>query len=121
MKVITKELNGLSGRSLQRICEELGVERVGQKHQAGSDAHQTLQCYLKLKKYFEGLKIPNRFIGRLHGVCEDGLSHQITEFSPQQNSAFLPVQQYQLGMMRYMMAANHFMISYPLAGFQYYA
>ena len=47
-KEIKKEISSLSG-GLKQLARDLGVERVGTMHQAGSDAQVTLEVYFKLR------------------------------------------------------------------------
>ena len=52
---------------LNKLAEDLDVERVGPMHQAGSDSLLTASTFFKLRSvYFEG-KIPHANVGILFG------------------------------------------------------
>ena len=54
---------------LQDISEELAVPRVGQAHQAGSDALLTGQVFFKMRdKIFNGVIDENRYSGQVWGL-----------------------------------------------------
>ena len=48
-KEIRKEISTLSG-GLKQLARELGVDRVGTMHQAGSDAQVTMEVFFKLRQ-----------------------------------------------------------------------
>ncbi|KAF7149344.1 hypothetical protein RHSIM_Rhsim03G0256200 [Rhododendron simsii] len=52
---------------LNKVSEQLGVERVGAAHQAGSDSLLTCFTFMKLKKNFLNGSL-ERFSGVLHGL-----------------------------------------------------
>lgn len=57
---------------LNKLAEDLEVERVGPMHQAGSDSLLTASTFFKLRSvYFEG-KIPSSSVGILFGLGVGG-------------------------------------------------
>ena len=58
-----------SKSGLQDIAEELGVTRIGQAHQAGSDSLLTGQVYFEMKKkIFGGVIDESRYCGQVWGL-----------------------------------------------------
>jgi len=54
---------------LQRLADELQVERIGTKHQAGSDSLLTSSAFFKLRKlYFNGKIDDQQWAGVLYGL-----------------------------------------------------
>ena len=69
IKYMMKSCRGLKG-GLQDVADEVGVERIGPQHQAGSDALLTSETFFKLRSiYFGGEVDTERF-----GHCLFGLS-----------------------------------------------
>lgn len=66
VKHLMKFCGGLYG-GLSKLAELLDVKRVGTGHQAGSDSHLTLGCFLKLKEFYlqEAVK---KYDGMLFGL-----------------------------------------------------
>ena len=61
---------------LQGIADQLGVERVGQEHQAGSDALVTLKVFFELKKQIFGIGFSDIHAeNKLFGVSPPPLTH----------------------------------------------
>jgi len=55
-------------RGLQEVADELGVQRIGQQHQAGSDSLLTGQAFFKMRGlFFEGVIDDDKFNGMLFG------------------------------------------------------
>lgn len=70
-KIIANEHENVKGTQLQKLANNLGVDRKGMQHQAGSDALITLKCFNTLKlKFFDG-KIPEKYINRIFGIGQD--------------------------------------------------
>lgn len=54
---------------LQALADQLDVERVGQQHQAGSDAMLTAAAFFKVRQlYFAGAVDDKRYLGNLYGL-----------------------------------------------------
>ena len=47
------------------------MNRQGTQHQAGSDAHITIMCYLELENKFYNNKMPRKFLNRIFGIGKD--------------------------------------------------
>ncbi len=58
---------------LARLCEDLGVKRVGTQHQAGSDSLVTAAAFFKLKQemYSDGKKGLTEMHNALYGLSEE--------------------------------------------------
>eukprot|EP00040_Diaphanoeca_grandis_P023159 m.125589 g.125589 ORF g.125589 m.125589 type:complete len:261 (+) comp29139_c0_seq2:134-916(+) len=55
-------------RGLQEVADELGVQRIGPQHQAGSDSLLTGQAFFKMRGlFFEGVIDNDKFNGMLFG------------------------------------------------------
>ncbi len=74
-KEIKKELT-ITG-SLKNVAKELGVDRIGTMHQAGSDAQVTLDVYFKLRQKVRAIwnfdseqDITQRLKGKVYGVSD---------------------------------------------------
>ena len=53
---------------LQDVAEELGVQRIGQQHQAGSDSLLTAATFFKLRsRFFDGVIDDAKYSGALYG------------------------------------------------------
>jgi CCR4-NOT transcription complex subunit 7/8 len=67
IKYLMRSCKNLKG-GLQDVAEELGVARIGQQHQAGSDSLLTAATFFKLRsRFFEGVIDDAKFIGALYG------------------------------------------------------
>mmetsp|Transcript_6157 Transcript_6157/g.10451 ORF Transcript_6157/g.10451 Transcript_6157/m.10451 type:complete len:367 (+) Transcript_6157:304-1404(+) len=73
-KEIKKEISSLSG-GLKQLARDLGVERVGTMHQAGSDAQVTLEVYFKLRSKLKQTwlidsdqKLEDKIKGKVYGI-----------------------------------------------------
>lgn len=54
---------------LQEVADELGVQRFGPQHQAGSDSMLTGQTFFKMRSmFFEGMIDNSRFGGMIAGL-----------------------------------------------------
>lgn len=75
VKYLMKFTQDLYG-GLNRLAETLEVDRIGPKHQAGSDSLVTLAVFLKLReshfKSDDDAKFNKRFRGILYGLGRDG-------------------------------------------------
>ena len=70
IKYMKHEYEELRG-GLQRAGDLLGLDRIGQMHQAGSDSWLTGLCYFKLlETYLHGKDIPSLFNNILYGLGE---------------------------------------------------
>jgi hypothetical protein len=73
-KEIKKEITSPSG-GLKQLARDMGVERVGTMHQAGSDAQVTLEVYFKLRSKLKqvwcidsDLKLEEKIKGKIYGI-----------------------------------------------------
>lgn len=73
-KEIKKEVSSMSG-GLKQLARDLGVERVGTMHQAGSDAYVTLEVYFKLRNKLKQAwcidshqKLEDKIKGNIYGI-----------------------------------------------------
>ncbi len=71
IKNIINEFTELRNLSLTKLANELGVDRAGTQHQAGSDAQLTAKLFFKIVKQFFNKKIPNRFKNQIYGINSD--------------------------------------------------
>lgn len=56
-----------------QVASQLGVERIGPQHQAGSDSLLTSNTFMKLvEQHFKGLEEALSHIGVLYQLGEDG-------------------------------------------------
>lgn len=54
---------------LNKLAEDLDIERVGPMHQAGSDSLLTSATFFKLRKvYFDGKIDDSKYLGILYGL-----------------------------------------------------
>lgn len=68
VKYLMKSCKTLKG-GLQEVAEELEVQRVGPKHQAGSDSHLTGQVFFKMREmFFEDHIDDAKYCGHLYGL-----------------------------------------------------
>lgn len=57
---------------LQKVAEEIGIERIGPQHQAGSDSLLTASIFYEIRTmYFENSIDNEKFSGRLYGIGRD--------------------------------------------------
>lgn len=67
VKYLMASCDSLKG-GLNKLAEDLDVERVGPMHQAGSDSLLTASTFFKMRQvYFDGA-INDKFIGILYGL-----------------------------------------------------
>ncbi|PWN26254.1 CAF1-domain-containing protein [Jaminaea rosea] len=67
IKYLMRSCKTLKG-GLQDVAEELGVARIGQQHQAGSDSLLTAATFFKLRsRFFDGVIDDSKFVGALYG------------------------------------------------------
>ena len=60
--------DGLKG-GLQKLAEDLRVERIGPMHQAGSDSLLTAQTFFELKRqWFHDYLDDAKYVGYLYGL-----------------------------------------------------
>lgn len=85
MKEVKREIDYLGG-GLGKVAREIGIDRIGTMHQAGSDAHLTQQVYFNLKNKLKKLwnyeqenKIEDRLNGKIYGICESINDEQYVE------------------------------------------
>ncbi|KAJ3372861.1 CCR4-NOT transcription complex subunit 7 [Allomyces arbusculus] len=67
IKYLMKACASLKG-GLQDVADDLGVERIGPQHQAGSDALLTAKTFFKLRRVFFEDAIDDQAIGCLFGL-----------------------------------------------------
>eukprot|EP00051_Salpingoeca_urceolata_P031844 m.13199 g.13199 ORF g.13199 m.13199 type:complete len:292 (+) comp4487_c0_seq1:1063-1938(+) len=68
IKYLMKSCKTLKG-GLQDVADDLGVQRVGPQHQAGSDSLLTGMAFFKMRElFFEGLIDDEKFNGMLFGL-----------------------------------------------------
>ena len=68
IKYLMKSCENLRG-GLQKVAEELKVERIGPQHQAGSDSLLTAGAFFKMvERYFENQIDDDKFMGFLYGL-----------------------------------------------------
>lgn len=59
--------------TVMQVASQLGVERIGPQHQAGSDSLLTSNTFMKLvEQHFKGLEEALSHIGVLYQLGEDG-------------------------------------------------
>lgn len=68
LKNIINEFTEFRNLSLTRLGVEMGVNRSGTQHQAGSDALLTSKIFFKISKQFFNKKIPLRFKNQIYGL-----------------------------------------------------
>ncbi|CAO1634170.1 unnamed protein product [Parajaminaea phylloscopi] len=67
IKYLMRSCKTLKG-GLQDVAEELGVARIGQQHQAGSDSLLTAATFFKLRStFFDGVIDDSKYVGALYG------------------------------------------------------
>lgn len=71
IKYIMKSCEDLKG-GLQKVADDLNVERIGPQHQAGSDSLLTLATFLKMvENFFENAIDDNKYLGVLYGLGQN--------------------------------------------------
>lgn len=71
IKYIMKSCEVLKG-GLQKVADDLSVERIGPQHQAGSDSLLTLATYLKMiEQFFENEIDDHKFLGVIYGLGQN--------------------------------------------------
>lgn len=72
LKTITTDIADIKKGGLQKLMEELDVNRIGTQHQAGSDSLDTLTCFIEIsRRYLSIKKMTEKYDKRLYGV-DDG-------------------------------------------------
>ncbi|PWN41243.1 CAF1-domain-containing protein [Ceraceosorus guamensis] len=67
IKYLMRSCKTLKG-GLQDVADDLGVSRIGQQHQAGSDSLLTANTFFKLRNvYFDGVIDDSKYLGCLYG------------------------------------------------------
>lgn len=75
IKYLMKSCKTLKG-GLQDVADDLGVSRVGIKHQAGSDSHLTCMAFFRLKQvHFDGQLDEKKYMNRLYGIGASATSN----------------------------------------------
>jgi CCR4-NOT transcription complex subunit 7/8 len=70
LMLISDDLKG----GLQKLAEDLDIERVGPMHQAGSDSLLTAAAFFKLRSVFFGGRIDDaKYAGVLYGLGSGGV------------------------------------------------
>ncbi|KAK8792189.1 hypothetical protein JH06_2520 [Blastocystis sp. subtype 4] len=67
VKALCMECRELSG-GLNRIAQQMNVDRVGTAHQSGSDSRVTIETFFRIRKMFFADGIRPQFDGLLYGV-----------------------------------------------------
>ncbi|KAI6652529.1 CCR4-NOT transcription complex subunit 7 [Oopsacas minuta] len=68
VKYIMKSCKNLKG-GLQEVADTLVIERIGEKHQAGSDSNLTGAAFFRMKQmFFEGEIDDEKYNGHLYGL-----------------------------------------------------
>ena len=68
IKYMMVSCDGLKG-GLQKLAEDLNVERIGPMHQAGSDSLLTAQTFFELKRqWFQDYVDESKYVGFLYGL-----------------------------------------------------
>lgn len=69
IKYLIKDFNQFKSSGLTKMAYDFNIDRIGQMHQAGSDALLTLQIYFKfLSKYVESENDLEQFNGIIYGI-----------------------------------------------------
>ena len=85
VKYLCKACENLQG-GLQKVSEQLQVERFGSQHQAGSDSLLTLAVFFKLKElFFEDHIDTDKFNGALFGLGHNTAAQLSSSTSAQQS------------------------------------
>lgn len=86
VKLLMQCVDGLHG-GLQRLAEDLKVERIGPMHQAGSDSLLTNATFFRLAEVaFQGVdQIGDKFCGEIYGLGAHAV-HRGQKYSQQSNS-----------------------------------
>lgn len=72
IKYMMKFCDSLHG-GLNKVAEQLDVQRIGPQHQAGSDSLLTSFAFIKLaNKFFSGVEGASKHLGVLYGLGADG-------------------------------------------------
>lgn len=66
---------------LQEVADDLGVERIGTQHQAGSDAHATAAAFFRMRaKFFDDKVDDARFARVLFGLGPNTIHHHTSRY-----------------------------------------
>ncbi|XP_050051744.1 uncharacterized protein [Dermacentor andersoni] len=85
LKYLMKDCRNLRG-GLQRLAEQLQVERVGRQHQAGSDSLLTGMAFFKMREvYFQGYIDQAKYCGHLFGLTKPEIVHPQPDEEAQNN------------------------------------
>jgi len=75
VKHISYIFKGFDG-GLNKLAEELKIQRFGKVHQAGSDSLLTLEVFFKLREYFPCKAFEKKFQGILYGLKTNEKTYQ---------------------------------------------
>ena len=83
IKYMMKSCRNLKG-GLQDVAMELGVDRIGPQHQAGSDSLLTCMTFFKMRDtLFDGAISDDKYRGHLYGLGGRGPVSDGTSTTPQ--------------------------------------
>ena len=77
LKIIVSEMHDIKNGSQSKLAMDLDLKRTGTQHQAGSDSHQTLLSFFKIRKNFFKEGFAAKIINKIYGLSnETGIYHQ---------------------------------------------
>ena len=79
IKTMIDDMEKINNYSLNKLAEELSVDRHGASHQAGSDSLLTLQCFFALwnREFKDG--IPVKYYNKIYGLNNE-MEHGNVDF-----------------------------------------
>jgi CCR4-NOT transcription complex subunit 7/8 len=88
IKYLMNSCNNLNG-GLQKVAEQLNVERIGPQHQAGSDSLLTALAFFKLKEIYFNNKIDeDKYANQLFGLGQSVIKEKrIVEKDDEESSS----------------------------------
>ena len=81
IKSIMSDTENLKG-GLDRVAYDLMVDRIGKKHQAGSDSLVTLMVYFKIQQMFFKNGVPDNYKNHLFGLQSSSSQYYSDKFHP---------------------------------------